>query len=153
MNEHYVRGQHLLQQGRFEHAAEELRKSIGLSPEWTPAHCSLALALLRLGCGQEALKTVEGALAQSPNDEYAHWMMALVQLERNDLKAAESAARQAIELAPEDPQNRALLIKQAPGVIQLRWAPAAAMLFTAMASDLREWLEKRRPDVVIRHFE
>lgn len=111
MNQHYFRGNLLLDQGRFEQAIEELRKSVALNPDSSVAHSALALALLRAGRGQEAVKTAEAALEQNPNDDNAHWMMALIRTERNELKAAEAAILQAIELDPECAMNRGMLAR------------------------------------------
>ena len=111
MNQHYLRGQLLIDQGRFDLAVGELRQAVTVDPEESAMHSALALALARSGRIQEALKSAEAALEKNPNDDYAHWMMALVRLERSELKPAEASIRQAIALDPECPANRGLLAR------------------------------------------
>jgi tetratricopeptide (TPR) repeat protein len=111
VNQHYLRGQLLMEQGRFDLAVGELRQAVTVDPEESAMHSALALALARSGRIQEALKSAEAALEKNPNDDYAHWMMALVRLERSELKPAEASIRQAIALDPECPANRGLLAR------------------------------------------
>jgi tetratricopeptide (TPR) repeat protein len=111
VNQHYLRGQLLLEQGRFDLAVTELRQAVIADPEASAAHSALALALLRAERVQEALKSAEAALEKNPNDDYAHWIMALIHLERSEVKLAEASVSQAIELDPECPANRGLLAR------------------------------------------
>ena len=58
-------------QGRFEPAAELLRKTVSLNPKHAPAHHLLGVALSRLGRAQDALASFERALAVDPRSESA----------------------------------------------------------------------------------
>lgn len=100
MNQHFFTGSLLLEQGRLGLAVEEFQKAVLLEPEDSRTHAHLAVAMVRSGRAREALKTAVTALEKDPNDEYAHWTMALVRAERNELKAAESYIRPPSQRSP-----------------------------------------------------
>jgi len=71
-----VRGQVLIDLGRFDAAADALRQAIALRPDHISAHSALAALLPQIGQGAAALDALDAALRQAP-DAAALWFEAL----------------------------------------------------------------------------
>jgi tetratricopeptide (TPR) repeat protein len=111
MNAHFLRGQLLLRQERYDQAIAEFQQALAKEPDDAFYMAFLANALLRKGSWQEALRTAQDALAKDSTSGYCHWTLSLVWLERNHHAEAEASIRQAIELQPEDADNHGLLAR------------------------------------------
>lgn len=76
MQEAAVLSQHLWLIGEVEHALRMVEHALPLAPDSVPLRYSRASILRYLGRSKEAIEELEGCLARSPTDPYAHWSLA-----------------------------------------------------------------------------
>ncbi|MCF6311983.1 MAG: tetratricopeptide repeat protein [Verrucomicrobiales bacterium] len=99
----YMRGELLMQQGRYEDAAAFLKQAIAANPENDLAFADLSMCLLEMeGRRKDALAAMDEAIALDP--EYGRYraMRALVLCRLDRGKDALVAAQEAIGMEPED---------------------------------------------------
>lgn len=112
----------LYQQRRWDLAEQELRGVLAQNPDFAPAHAMLGIVLSNADNLDDALAHARQSVTIDPENDFGFYAIAVVQVARNDLKAAVDAAESAIEIDPEDVQHRGLL-----GQIQFaqnRWEDA-----------------------------
>jgi tetratricopeptide (TPR) repeat protein len=157
----YEQGVQALQARNFERAAELLTSVLVEHPDELDLHERVRLYLkicereaapgqaaprtvderlyaatlaLNRGLTQEALAHLESVLQATPDNDHAHYMMAIVRVHRDELDEAAACLRQAIALNPE---NRTLA-RQDPDLEGLRQnAEIRAFLETSVPSDRR----------------
>jgi tetratricopeptide (TPR) repeat protein len=101
MNQHEARQQRallLLQQQRYELAAQELRQYLSEYPDLAWPHAMLAICLCHLDRHQEAHHEAEAAVGLEPDNAFNHYGQSVVLMEANCLPEAEQAVRAAIGL-------------------------------------------------------
>ncbi|MEO1236204.1 MAG: tetratricopeptide repeat protein [Planctomycetota bacterium] len=108
MNPHTARAQLLLQQKRYDQAAESLRRALGEHPDDPIAHAWLGVALSETGDVPGAKASLGEAIRLAPDHHYPHFVLGHVYLDEKKLIDARRAADEAIRLAPEEPGPFAL---------------------------------------------
>jgi tetratricopeptide (TPR) repeat protein len=95
-------GNMLLEMGRWEESAENLRKAISISPNFAEAHINLGTTLGKLNRPEEAAISLERAIALQPEsvDALCNYSNTLRVLGRLD--EAEISAKQALNLKPDN---------------------------------------------------
>ncbi len=123
----------LMDQGRLQDAAGELRAGLALEPEHPSLLIGLATCLIGLDELDEAEAVISSALRLAPDDPTAHQVHFVLLQERGDTEGAERAILRAIELDPDEPEYRSLqswlLLEQE------RWDAALAAADAALALD------------------
>jgi tetratricopeptide (TPR) repeat protein len=107
------RGEALLKMGRIDEASADFSKALELDPSNPVILSNVGHILINYSrdtqSAQAAIRRLNDALAQNPQDARAYrdrgWANALLQ----DFKAAEADLRKAAEVAPEDYENYAVL--------------------------------------------
>jgi tetratricopeptide (TPR) repeat protein len=99
----------LLEQSRYDLAANELRLALAESPQNPFAHALLAHALIGLNDFPAATEAAEQAIACGPDFPFAHYTLATALYHRNHYPEAEAAIREAIRLDPNSAANFSLL--------------------------------------------
>lgn len=122
MNPHLDRAVLLYQQGRHEHAAQELRQLLAQDPGDAHAHALLALALIENKQYADATTEAEQAIHLAPDFAFAHYARARVLNERNHEEEALRSIDEAIRLEPYDADYCSL--QAAIHFDQGRWANA-----------------------------
>lgn len=102
MNMHQQRALLLLQQGRYELAEQELRKSLGEDPQDPLAHSLLALCLSQRERFDEATHAAQHAVHLAPDAGFPFYVLARVMVARNRDSEAFEAINEAIRLDPAD---------------------------------------------------
>src|SRR5690606_25115832 len=87
-----------------EAARERFRQVLEISPEFTVAHSGMAQVERRAGHIEEAREWWQRAMRINPKRAYYPAGVALLELDEDDIDAAERALRQAESLAPNDVQ-------------------------------------------------
>jgi len=130
---HYKRAAVLIDEGRMQDAAREMRAGLAIEPEEPDLLIGLATCLLGLEELDEAEVVISAALALAPGDPCAHHAHFVLLQDRGDHEGAERAILQAIELDPDEPQYHALhswlLLEQE------RWDEALDAADAALALD------------------
>lgn len=93
--------QKLSQAGQYARAAAELKKAVGISPEYAEAHVNLGAQYLRLGNYQEALDETERGLRVGPPSAIALSNMAYAQQQLSRDAEAIRTARWSLRLDPD----------------------------------------------------
>jgi Tfp pilus assembly protein PilF len=99
----------LLQQGRYDLAADTLRQALAVDPEDSFAHALLALCLLHQQKYDEATAEARDAILRAPDFGFAHYVLGVVMQERNRFPEAQAAAEEALRIQPGQPEFCALL--------------------------------------------
>jgi tetratricopeptide (TPR) repeat protein len=123
----------LIQAGRRDEAAGELRLLIAEDPSYVPAYHDLAVLLAQTGRTREAIDVLTGALARFPRSHRLHYRLALILEGEGRSEPAERHLEEAIRLRPS--YADALLEL---GVIrgnQGRFADAERLFREALAAD------------------
>ncbi len=95
----FARARVLMEQNRFDLAANEIAARLGDDPEDPEGY--ILLAFCRHAAGQpDALEAARRAIESAPNEDRAHLALSLAESRRGNLDEAESAVRRAIELNP-----------------------------------------------------
>jgi tetratricopeptide (TPR) repeat protein len=105
MNPHFERASALLQTGRTQMAAEELRLCLAEDPNFAPAHSMLALCLAELGQMQQAEDEAVAGIGLAADSDFSFYALGSVRMERNDFRGAIAAASEATRLDPDDADN------------------------------------------------
>jgi tetratricopeptide (TPR) repeat protein len=103
-------GRALLAARRPADALAHLQRAIAADPTDAEAHCSLAVALLRLDRPADAIQAAERAAACDPDLEWPHRVRALALLRLRKPKPALAAAEQAVRLAPDQPHGHFVVV-------------------------------------------
>ena len=104
-----ARVQWLIERRRYADAEAALRRHLAANPTDADAHLFLAHALLLSDRPTEALPEARAAVAGAPGSSVTHRMLSAVLARAGDFGAAESPAREAVRLAPDDPDSWATL--------------------------------------------
>jgi tetratricopeptide (TPR) repeat protein len=99
----------LLEQGRFDLAANESRQALAADPDNGVLHALLGLCLHHLDREEEATGEAKRAIALAPDLDLGHAVLARALLARGRPDEAEVAVREAIRLDPEDPEHHGVL--------------------------------------------
>jgi tetratricopeptide (TPR) repeat protein len=99
----------LLNIRRYAEGEKTAREVIGQYPGWADGYTYLALFLVYLGRGAEALGPAREAVRHSPHSPWVHASLAWVHLKIRDYPAARDAAREAVRLDPTYPYGLSLL--------------------------------------------
>lgn len=103
------RAQLLIQQSRYDLAAQELQQQIAADPDNPFAYAYLALCFWQLKRNRDAMPAVSRAIHLAPDNPFAYYVRALILDSEHDLEEAEAAISTAIRLDPEDADTFALL--------------------------------------------
>lgn len=120
---HLQRAGLLIEQNRWQQATDELKQTLAFEPDIGRAHSLLAIChaqnkdLLR-----EATREAELGVGLAPDDDFAHYALALTLDKRNHFPEAVKAIEQAIALHPESSVYYGL--KASLFAQQSRWKPA-----------------------------
>ncbi len=114
---HHALGLALVRAKRLPDALPALARATELDPDADRYAYVYAVALNSAGQGERAIAALERAHQQHPGDIDTVAALTTISKERGDLAAARKWARVLVELAPQDPQARALLesLSGAPG--------------------------------------
>ncbi len=123
----------LLQQSRFDQAADELRRALAESPHDAHAHALLAVCLSHLDKLDDAQSEAEQAIVLAPDWAYSHYCRSVVLEHRKRFKEAEESAREAVRLDPSDADNYARLA--ATLFAQRKWQPTLEAALEGLAHD------------------
>jgi hypothetical protein len=93
-------GQRFAESGKFERAAEELRKAVRISPEFAQAHSNLAVQYIRMGQYQQAAGEIDRALAIAGPNPADLCNQAFVRTAMHQYPEAEASAREALRIDP-----------------------------------------------------
>ena len=130
---YYERAGVLIDQGRLQDAADELRAGLAVEPEAPALLIELANCLVGLEALDEAEDVVAAAIRVAPAEPAALQVYHQLLEQRGDYDGAEQAIRQAIELDPEEAAYHSsyswLLLEQE------RWDAALAEADAALALD------------------
>jgi len=130
---YYERAGVLIDQGRLQDAADELRAGLTVAPESPALLIELANCLVGLDALDEAEDVVAAAIRVAPAEPAAMQVYYQLLEQRGDYDGAEQAIRQAIELDPEEAAYHSsyswLLLEQE------RWDAALAEADAALALD------------------
>jgi tetratricopeptide (TPR) repeat protein len=99
----------LLNLRRYAEGEQFAREVIGRFPGWADGYTYLALYLVHLGRGDEALGPAGEGVRHAPHSPWVHASLAWVQLKRRDYAAAQVAASESVRLDPTYAYGRSLL--------------------------------------------
>lgn len=122
MSAHRDRGVLLMQQGRNDLAADELRRALGDDPNDATSLGLLSIALCSLRKYDESEAAARDAIREAPDRDLGHYAMAAVMLARNRLAEAHRSALEAIRLDPEDCKNYSMMARVL--IVSERWDDA-----------------------------
>jgi len=130
---YYERAGVLIDQGRLQDGAREVRAGLAVEPEHPDLLIALATCLVGLDELDDAEVAISSALRLAPEEPSAHHVHFVLLQERGDHEGAERAILRAIELAPDEAQYHSLyswlLLEQE------RWGEALATCDAALALD------------------
>ncbi len=109
MTNAFERGLILFQQGRYDLAEREFRRSLGESPDFAMSHALLALCLSHVDRDEDALREADEAIRIEPDRAYCHYVRGQVLCGLGRLKEAEASLREAIALDPDDARSFGVL--------------------------------------------
>ena len=92
---HYLAGLKHFGQNRFEEAIVEHTRALELKPDWTDVLNALATAQSKTGRHEEAVATIERAIAQNPTDPFAFTSLSIFLQRLGKIPEAEAAAAKA----------------------------------------------------------
>lgn len=99
---HLDRAALLIEQGRWDRAADELKQALAHDPDNARAHSLLALCWSQdKDQLRAATREAESGVGLAPDDDFAHYALAVVLDKRNHFPEARAAVDQAIALMPE----------------------------------------------------
>ncbi|HEY7069922.1 MAG TPA: tetratricopeptide repeat protein [Acidimicrobiales bacterium] len=131
--DYYKRAGVLIDQGRLQDAAAEVRAGLAVEPEHPDLLIALATCLVGLEDLDGAEVAIASALRLAPDEPSAHHVHFVLLQERGDHEGAERAILRAIELDPDEAQYHSLyswlLLEQE------RWDEALATCDAALALD------------------
>jgi tetratricopeptide (TPR) repeat protein len=93
-------GQRFAQSGKYERAAEELRKAVRISPEYALAHSNLAVQYIRLHQYQQAMGEIERATAIAGRNPADLCNLAFVQTALQHYDEAAATTREVLRMDP-----------------------------------------------------
>jgi Flp pilus assembly protein TadD len=105
----YEKGEKLLEKGQFTEAIQPLSKATELDPEYPAAQNDLAAAYLEQTKPDDAIPHLQAAITIDPHYVPAYSNLAVAYLQRNELPAAENAARRMMNLGRGSPRARWML--------------------------------------------
>ena len=94
----------MVQSGQTQEAERRLRRYLTLAPDNVDALHYLGLVCHQLGRHGEAVAHITAAVARAPGSAFMHANLAEALRAAGDLGAAESAAREALRLGPDQPE-------------------------------------------------
>jgi len=133
MSDHVQRARFLLEQGRSEHAEQELRRAVAANPDDALPRTLLAVALAEQKRHDEALKEVRAAIGLAPDWAYPHYVAGIALEGQGKHQQAERAAREAIRLDAANDDSYALLAQTL--INQARWREALEVAEQGLALD------------------
>ena len=92
---HYLAGLKLFGQNKFEEAIVEYDQALVAKPDWTDVLNALATAQSKLGRNEEAVATIERAIAIDANDAFAFTSLSIFLQRMGKIPEAEAAAAKA----------------------------------------------------------
>ena len=92
---HYLAGLKFFGNNEHEHAIEEYRKALALSPDWLDAMHALATAYSKLGRHDEAIATIQRIIELDPEDAFAYTSLSIFYQRKGMIAEAESASAKA----------------------------------------------------------
>ncbi|MBL8860133.1 MAG: tetratricopeptide repeat protein [Planctomycetes bacterium] len=92
---HYLAGLKLFGQNKFEEAIVEYGQALAAKPDWTDALNALATAQSKLGRHEEAVATIERAIALDPNDAFTYTSLSIFLQRMGKIPEAEAAGAKA----------------------------------------------------------
>lgn len=92
---HYLAGLKLFGQNQFEAAIAEYEHALAARPDWTDVLNALATAQSKLGRHEEAVATIQRAIALEPNDAFAFTSLSIFLQRMGKIPEAETAAAKA----------------------------------------------------------
>jgi tetratricopeptide (TPR) repeat protein len=95
-------GERFAQSGKYERAADELRKAVQISPEFAQAHASLGVQYVRLRQFQQAKDEFDRALEIAGPDPVILSNLAFARTALGDYAAGAAAAREALRIDPNE---------------------------------------------------
>ena len=104
----YEQIQFLQRLGKHQQAEELIRKELGENPDDATTHALLAISLMEQERKQDAVDEAALAIHLQPDDDFPYYVMAMLQFQLNDHKAAYENIANAIEIDPSDPNLFAL---------------------------------------------
>jgi hypothetical protein len=107
----------LLDSGRMQEAAEELRAAVTANLDYAKARYELASTLHKLGLRQEAEEHYRAAIRLRPRWSYAHNDLGILLAEQGRLEDAVVHFREAVSLRPDLPAQR-MNLEQAEAALQ-----------------------------------
>lgn len=133
MNPLLARAELLLNQERYDLAADTLRQALLQSPEDADIHRLLAFCLSEQEKFDEATSHAQRAVHLAPDDPYAHYVLCSVMADRRRWREARQAIEEALALAPGEPDFYAMLARIA--FAQERWRDALSAAEQGLAID------------------
>lgn len=92
---HYLAGLKLFGQNKFEEAIGEYTQALAAKPDWTDVLNALATAQSKLGRHDDAVATINRAIALDPNDAFAFTSLSIFLQRQGKIPEAETAAAKA----------------------------------------------------------
>lgn len=92
---HYMKGLQLFGKNQFEEAIAEYTIALTEKPDWADVLNALATAQSKLGRHEEAVATVERAIAITPNDSFLFTSLSIFLQRMGKIPEAETAAAKA----------------------------------------------------------
>jgi tetratricopeptide (TPR) repeat protein len=132
-NAHFQRGMLLLEQGRYQEAAGELRMQLTGGPDDYLPHFGLALCLSELEQHDEATRHAQQAIHLAPDLSLGHYALARVLIARHRYDEARAAIEEAIRLDPYDANYFSILASLE--LHKSRWREALAAADQGLAID------------------
>jgi tetratricopeptide (TPR) repeat protein len=117
--------QALIDAGRFSEAAELLAQALSIAPHDADLLCRMSQVLMALKQNPQAVSYAEKALAVYPENAWAHRLRSLG-LRQSDRHESLNAAKQAVQIEPNDPWCWFVLTGAHLQVFNLKEAQAAA---------------------------
>lgn len=99
-----IRGQMLVDAGRYAEAKQVLRDALAADPTDERALCLMSLANLRTGQVVDARRCAEAAIGIRPTDEWPHRLLSIALLKQGHKHSAWTAANEAVRLDPDGPR-------------------------------------------------
>jgi Flp pilus assembly protein TadD len=97
------RARALLDLGRVQAAAKEVRRALALDPHHAEALELYGLCMIRAGDLEEARRALTAAIAAAPTEPHSHYLLGYAERESSRPAAAEAAYREALRLAADEP--------------------------------------------------
>lgn len=101
VNEHFLRGNELAQEGRFEEAIAEYQAALETDPDSVSAMVNLGIAYYSMGQLDDAIKQYQQALEIAPNDADIHSNLGAAYVQQDNLEEGLQEYQTAVSLDPE----------------------------------------------------